>query len=87
MTWVGLKNYRTVLEVPDLLGTIFNAFRLVVFFSFIPVSAWAGRCQRHPPRGNRAAWSIRPDRSVPATGHPACCCGDYLGLAVWLFRA
>lgn len=38
MTWVGLNNYATVLEVPDLLGTIFNAFRLVVFFSFIPVS-------------------------------------------------
>jgi raffinose/stachyose/melibiose transport system permease protein len=38
MTWVGLKNYRTVFEVPDLLGTIYNAFRLVVFFSFIPVT-------------------------------------------------
>ncbi len=38
MTWVGLKNYATVLEDPDLLGTIFNAFRLVVFFSFIPVA-------------------------------------------------
>ena len=38
MTWVGLKNYKTVLEDPDLLGTIFNAFRLVVFFSFIPVT-------------------------------------------------
>lgn len=38
MTWVGLDNYATVLEVPDLLGTIFNAFRLVVFFSFIPVT-------------------------------------------------
>lgn len=37
MTWVGLKNYRTVLEVPDLIGTIFNAFKLVVFFSIIPV--------------------------------------------------
>jgi len=37
MTWVGLKNYMTVLEVPDLLETIINAFRLVVFFSFIPV--------------------------------------------------
>lgn len=34
MTWVGMKNYQTVLEVPDLLGTIFNAFRLVLFFSF-----------------------------------------------------
>ena len=38
MTWVGLKNYATVLEVPDLLGTIVNAFKLVVFFSFIPVT-------------------------------------------------
>lgn len=38
MTWVGLKNYQTVLEVPDLLETIFNAFRLVVYFSFIPVA-------------------------------------------------
>ena len=36
-TWVGLSNYRTVLEDPDLLGSIFNSFRLVVFFSFIPV--------------------------------------------------
>jgi raffinose/stachyose/melibiose transport system permease protein len=36
-TWVGLKNYVTVFEVPDLLGTIFNAFWLVVWFSFIPV--------------------------------------------------
>ncbi|MCC6613800.1 MAG: sugar ABC transporter permease [Anaerolineae bacterium] len=38
MTWVGLDNYATVLDDPDLLGTVFNAFRLVVFFSFIPVS-------------------------------------------------
>lgn len=38
MTWVGLRNYTTVLEVPDLLGTILNAFRLVVFFSLIPVT-------------------------------------------------
>lgn len=37
MTWVGLKNYATVLEDPDLLETIFNAFRLVLFFSLIPV--------------------------------------------------
>ncbi|MBN1266741.1 MAG: sugar ABC transporter permease [Anaerolineales bacterium] len=37
MTWVGLKNYKTVLQVPDLIGTIFNALRLVVWFSFIPV--------------------------------------------------
>src|SRR5215211_9133629 len=38
MTWVGLKNYATVLDDPDLLQTIFNAFRLVLFFSFIPVT-------------------------------------------------
>jgi raffinose/stachyose/melibiose transport system permease protein len=38
MTWVGLRNYATVLDDHDLLGTIFNAFRLVVFFSFIPVT-------------------------------------------------
>jgi raffinose/stachyose/melibiose transport system permease protein len=37
MKWVGLKNYITVFQVPDLLGTIFNAFWLVVWFSFIPV--------------------------------------------------
>jgi raffinose/stachyose/melibiose transport system permease protein len=38
MTWVGLRNYAAVLEDPDLLVTIFNAFQLVVFFSFIPVT-------------------------------------------------
>jgi raffinose/stachyose/melibiose transport system permease protein len=37
MKWVGLQNYITVFEVPDLLGTIFNAVRLVFFFSIIPV--------------------------------------------------
>ncbi len=38
MTFVGLRNFQTVLEDPDLLETILNAFRLVVFFSFIPVA-------------------------------------------------
>src|SRR5438309_9113827 len=38
MTWVGLKNYVTVFQLPDLLGTIVNAFWLVVWFSFIPVT-------------------------------------------------
>lgn len=38
MTWVGLRNYRTVLETPDLIGTIVNAFWLVVWFSAIPVA-------------------------------------------------
>lgn len=37
MTWVGLQNYVTVFQVPNLIGTIFNAFWLVVWFSFIPV--------------------------------------------------
>jgi raffinose/stachyose/melibiose transport system permease protein len=37
MTWVGLKNYMTVFEVPYLIGTIFHAFYLIVWFSFIPV--------------------------------------------------
>jgi raffinose/stachyose/melibiose transport system permease protein len=37
MKWVGLMNYVTVFQVPDLLGTIYNAFLLVLWFSFIPV--------------------------------------------------
>lgn len=37
MTWVGFRNYTTVLEDSDLLGTIFNAFQLVIWFSFTPV--------------------------------------------------
>jgi raffinose/stachyose/melibiose transport system permease protein len=37
MTWVGVKNYISVFQVPNLIGTIFNAFWLVVWFSFIPV--------------------------------------------------
>jgi raffinose/stachyose/melibiose transport system permease protein len=36
-TWVGLANYRAVLADPDLFGSILNSFRLVVFFSFVPV--------------------------------------------------
>jgi raffinose/stachyose/melibiose transport system permease protein len=36
-TWVGWKNYVTIFQVPDLIGTISNAFWLVIWFSFIPV--------------------------------------------------
>ena len=36
-TWVGLKNYLTIFQVPNLIGTVINAFWLVVWFSFIPV--------------------------------------------------
>lgn len=37
MTFVGLKNYITVFKVPDLFGTIINAFELVLYFSVFPV--------------------------------------------------
>ncbi len=37
MVWVGLKNYITVFQVPNLIGTVENAFWLVIWFSFIPV--------------------------------------------------
>jgi raffinose/stachyose/melibiose transport system permease protein len=37
-TWVGLANYASVLREPKLLETLFNAFRLVLFFSLIPVA-------------------------------------------------
>jgi raffinose/stachyose/melibiose transport system permease protein len=35
--WVGLKNYVNIFQVPNLIGTVRNAFWLVVWFSFIPV--------------------------------------------------
>ncbi len=38
MKWVGLDNYEIVMDVPNLVGTISNAFNLVVYFSFIPVA-------------------------------------------------
>jgi raffinose/stachyose/melibiose transport system permease protein len=37
-TFVGLANYRDVISEPRLVQTLFNAFRLVIFFSLIPVS-------------------------------------------------
>jgi raffinose/stachyose/melibiose transport system permease protein len=36
-TWVGLDNYSKVFTDPDLVKTIGNAFKLIVFFSAIPV--------------------------------------------------
>jgi raffinose/stachyose/melibiose transport system permease protein len=36
-TWVGFANYTAVLTEPKLVETLFNAFRLVLFFSLIPV--------------------------------------------------
>jgi raffinose/stachyose/melibiose transport system permease protein len=37
-TWVGLANYASVISEPKLLETLFNSFRLVLFFSLIPVA-------------------------------------------------
>ena len=37
-TWVGLSNYVAVLSEPKLVETLFNAFRLVIFYSLIPVA-------------------------------------------------
>jgi raffinose/stachyose/melibiose transport system permease protein len=36
--WVGLRNYTTVFTDPVLLGSILNAFILIVFFTVIPVT-------------------------------------------------
>ena len=36
-TFVGLDNYRRIFADPELYGSILNAFKLIVFFSFIPV--------------------------------------------------
>jgi raffinose/stachyose/melibiose transport system permease protein len=35
--WVGLKNYVNIFQVPNLIGTVINAFWLVVWFSVVPV--------------------------------------------------
>lgn len=37
-TWVGLDNYAEVFADDELIGTVLNSFKLIVFFSFIPVS-------------------------------------------------
>ena len=36
-TFVGIDNYVRVLNDPDLLGTVVNAFKLIIFFSGVPV--------------------------------------------------
>lgn len=37
-TWAGFGNYLEVFSNPRLLGSILNAFELIVYFSFIPVA-------------------------------------------------
>lgn len=36
-TWAGLSNYVEVFTNPKLVGSILNAFELIIYFSFIPV--------------------------------------------------
>lgn len=36
-TWVGLDNYVAVFTNPKLVGSILNAFELIIYFSFVPV--------------------------------------------------
>ena len=69
-TWVGLDNYVKVFSDEELLNSIFNAFKLIVFFSFIPVTL--GLVTASFIRG--AGGPIRhrvPHRAVPAPDHPA----------------
>ncbi len=37
-TWVGIDNYKRVLTEPELFSSIWHAFFLVIFFTFIPVA-------------------------------------------------
>jgi raffinose/stachyose/melibiose transport system permease protein len=37
-TWAGLENYRNLFTDPDLLASILNAFKLILFFSVVPVT-------------------------------------------------
>ena len=58
-TWAGLSNYVAILHNPELSGSIVNAFKLILFFSFVPVAlglftANAIRGFAGPPRGGGA---------------------------------
>ena len=81
------RTTRRVLSDPDLRETILNAFRLVVFFSFIPVTLGLRRRERDPPGRDRAARRGRTDRPVPAAGHAAGRSRHHLGLAAGAARA
>ena len=86
-TWVGLSNYVTVLSDPKLVETLFNAFRLVVFFSLIPVALGLVTASViHRVATGRLGDGL-PDRPVPAPGHPARRGGHHLGLAAVADRA
>jgi raffinose/stachyose/melibiose transport system permease protein len=36
-TWVGLDNYQRVFTDPELIATVWHAFFLIIFFTFVPV--------------------------------------------------
>ena len=69
--WVGLDNYVTVLTDPDLVGVILNAFKLIVFFSLIPVGL--GLSSRRSCAGSPTGrfGTVVPNGPVPAADHPA----------------
>ena len=80
-TWVGLSNYATVLSEPKLVETLFNAFRLVLFYSLIPVALGLVTASViHRVAGGPARDGV-PDRALPAAGHPAGRRRDHLGAA------
>ena len=81
MTWVGLKNYVSVFQVPSLISTVVNAFWLVVWFSFIPVGLGLIVASVIHRIASGAVRSGSPDSSIPAAGHSARRCRHHLGLA------
>ena len=86
-TWVGLANYATVLSEPKLLETLFNAFRLVLFFSVIPVALGLVTASVIHRVATRPARDDLADGPVPAPGHPAGRGRHHLGPAAVAARA
>ena len=41
-TWVGIENYRTVLEDPDVRSSFVHAFELIFFYAILPVALGLG---------------------------------------------
>ena len=82
-TWVGLANYTAVLSEPKLVETLFNAFRLVLFYSLIPVTLGLVTASDHPSHrkrengddlADRPSSSPRSSRSLqPGSSGVGCC--------------
>ena len=83
-TWVGLDNYATVFSDDELLEPIFNAFKLIVFFSFIPVALGL-------VDGHRSSAEPRAAASGRCRG-PCCSCPQIIPLVAagimwnWVLR-